>query len=1128
MATKQAAPTPLSPNRVTGLAAAPASPHSAAGSPGSNGQQPSVTVKEAIDVLLFGDVSDMQFKKLVFELQGIVSNHSDFAEEFLDRAGLQLIVDLVKKASGSSVQSHLLLVLKALLNYVNAIEAVKEQPELVDKIYHLLAPVPDGGPMNVNVIKATLEVLIVICHVMPNGRELIHDSAKRRAGLDSKPYALLAPYLTSPDLLCVRNTLLFMNVMLKKAREAPMDGSISNKMQASTSGAAADHEAKNLVFRWKEAGLLNLLKALTSVDDAAVKQQLALFQKQSEIVVPRSWESAEKYRLMYEDMRKRYELANESLFIFQQQQAKVKLLKLEFQRAQETLKLLGGAVPSLSRHPHPTKRFEHGGGLSIRDLTNPSAGGGGDCASTVAAKGAGASTTTTGDLTKNLVNIHVPQESVKEMTNIRKSILQHFLTSVDIRSFAEQTLNIQVSANASRTRRAGGSYFSNEAAMYNDDPPPPTESDEMLPSEGEDSLPPSDLDSLPPSDDEDGGGGIKRSKSGGKFGKAGAAAVKGKKAGAPAAKPPRGRGGRHIMDQGFPPSDDDFPDDDFPSDDEFPDEEGNSKAKGPKKAGGASALQENSASGSGGATATTGTGAAATHADPAAGASAATTATAAGTPATAPAAATAGFAAAAAAAAAVAATAKAPVAAPVVKAAAGLPVLGGPKMPVIGKGGPAIPLGGKGVAAPADTRNYFTAFTPDKKMRPLHWDKIPLASLEGTVWERIHNGGAQKINATFDYSEFESMFSQKEVVKEEKRKKEDEKPMLVDPKTFMNFSIMLHKLPPIPTIMRAINELDTQTLKRDQIQALLAASEEKAMPLDLTNNFRAKQHTKAVEDYSPPEQFVAMVLSMGDLFKPRLSAWSFTLSWQESMATLRAPLVRASLVMDAVLGSNHLPYVLAVLLGFGNLMNHGTPKGNAPAIMLSVLGKLDAAKDNRGKVSLMQHLLNTIRQQNPAALELAEELRCMWQENGGAQSLKLDDMEKSVSEAAGQLNMFNAHCAAVKRLMANDPMAGSDPFGPMAAQYAVQAEADLNEAKRLLEAAKGRYKNVVKYFGYPEKRAPKLEEIVGELAAFVAKVRKVADDAAKDKRKVAMKGKKLDGKGLDNMVGQLQEQMVHS
>ena len=48
-------------------------------------------------------------------------------EEFLDRAGLQLIVDLVKKASGSSVQGHLLLVLKALLNYVNAIEAVKEQ-----------------------------------------------------------------------------------------------------------------------------------------------------------------------------------------------------------------------------------------------------------------------------------------------------------------------------------------------------------------------------------------------------------------------------------------------------------------------------------------------------------------------------------------------------------------------------------------------------------------------------------------------------------------------------------------------------------------------------------------------------------------------------------------------------------------------------------------------------------------------------------------------------------------------------------------------------------------------------------------------------------------------------------------
>merc|ERR1712000_603803 len=105
-------------------------------------------------------------------------------------------------------------------------------------------------------------------------------------------------------------------------------------------------------------------------------------------------------------------------------------------------------------------------------------------------------------------------------------------------------------------------------------------------------------------------------------------------------------------------------------------------------------------------------------------------------------------------------------------------------------------------------------------MRPLHWDKINvtlIGGIEGTIWSKIHDDS--RIDTSFDFDEFESMFSQKEVVKEEK---------------------------------------------------------------------------KPVSEYNPPEQFVAMVLSMGDVFKPRLAAWTFTLSWKSRMETLRGPLVRVS------------------------------------------------------------------------------------------------------------------------------------------------------------------------------------------------------------------------------------------
>merc|ERR1712000_479932 len=180
-------------------------------------------------------------------------------------------------------------------------------------------------------------------------------------------------------------------------------------------------------------------------------------------------------------------------------------------------------------------------------------------------------------------------------------------------------------------------------------------------------------------------------------------------------------------------------------------------------------------------------------------------------------------------------------------------------------------------------------------MRPLHWDKINvtlIGGIEGTIWSKIHDDS--RIDTSFDFDEFESMFSQKEVVKEEKKEKKKEELMLVDPKTFMNFSIMLHKLPPIPMIQRAILELDSDTLKKDQIQALLNAAEPKSLPSDTIKEFRAKQDQKPVSEYNPPEQFVAMVLSMGDVFKPRLAAWTFTLSWKSRMETLRGPLVRVS------------------------------------------------------------------------------------------------------------------------------------------------------------------------------------------------------------------------------------------
>ena len=85
-------------------------------------------------------------------------------------------------------------------------------------------------------------------------------------------------------------------------------------------------KGKKLLFRWKEIGLLQHIENCSAFEDETIRQQLSTFQKVTNLTIPRSWEAAEKYKNQYEELKKRYDHANEEIFRYQQQQAKVRLL----------------------------------------------------------------------------------------------------------------------------------------------------------------------------------------------------------------------------------------------------------------------------------------------------------------------------------------------------------------------------------------------------------------------------------------------------------------------------------------------------------------------------------------------------------------------------------------------------------------------------------------------------------------------------------------------------------------------------------------------------------------------------------------------------------------------------------
>ena len=976
-------------------AAAPASPG------------PHAAVREALDVLLYDDPSGPKKRKTIVELQQLVQK-ADFAEQFLEEDGLNVIVQQVKQTSGN-IQGALLTVLKHLLVYVNAIEQVAESPDLVEKIYGLLIPSSDGTPVSLSVAKPTLEILIVICGVLETGHKLINQAAKKRIGVGLQPYSPLIPLLSCDEFTTIHSTLVFMNMLLKKKK------------------AAADLKAKKLYFRWKECGIISLLQRIASMEDEEIQKQLSLLQRMANFTIPRSWEEASKFKQMYEEAKRKLDVSTEALFVYQQQQAKMRLLKMELQRAQETLRALSIILPASSTAYHPSRRFRDGGGLPAGALVSTA-----------------------------LEPIDATQAS-KDISDVRRKVFDHFVQSSDFRPLVEKVVGPSFAGRAGR----GARRYDDDMIMAPDDdeapPPSDDEPDEPPPPDDDDDAP-------PPADDDDDGPSVP-----GGTGKSSGGTRRGPGAGQRRQGGGGGAGG---------PDDDDVPP---PADDD----EAPRAPSAPTGTAGASSPA---------------------HVDPSAaprlGEIDATAAAVASPP-----------------------SPSAPVVATPTAAPGGAPPLPGkappPPPPPPGKRGgipppPGARAGASGPAAPKDTRVFYRGPAPQKKMKPLHWDKIDLPDTGATVWHRIYAGS--DIDTTFDYEEFENLFSQKEVEAKKEVAPKPKKIMLLEEGIHRNLSIVLHKLPSIPNVQRALNELDGEVLNREALVAMAAQA-----PTDeVKKAFLANATKKPEDEYEPPEKYMAMMLTMPE-FKKRVTCWLFTMEWGDSTQAVMKPILRLSEAISAVLESPSLPFYLGLLLGFGNMMNYGDArKGNAAAISLGLLGKLELTKDNRGKTSIVGHLFHTIKTHHPSALSLPDELKPL---TNNLTQIKWEDVEKSVKEAEAAVQIFQTQCAAVKRKLVEVGSDRDDPFIPITTEFYSVASSELKKIQDDFALLKEQHLKLLQYFGITDvKKKP--EEIFSELVPFVDKMRKAAQDLAKDSRRNAKKGQKLGDGQLSDVVGKLQEQIA--
>jgi hypothetical protein len=410
-------------------------------------------------------------------------------------------------------------------------------------------------------------------------------------------------------------------------------------------------------------------------------------------------------------------------------------------------------------------------------------------------------------------------------------------------------------------------------------------------------------------------------------------------------------------------------------------------------------------------------------------------------------------------------------------------------------------------------------------MRPFHWENFKIEN-DKAFWNKVHTG---EVDCTYNYEEFENMFSQKELEKKE-AKPVIVKIQLMDSKKFQNISIMLHKMPKIPQIQRAVIDLDDALIAKDSLEAMIA----QVPTAEDAKEFNAQKDKKPVEEYEPPEQFFAMAMSTTE-FQKRCQAWLFTRDWADTLANVEKPINRLATAVQSVRSSKHMSYIMGLILGFGNMMNHGNNlKGNAPGFHFNTLNKLDASKDKSGKISMFQYLITTIQEAHPEALDFGEEVKDVL---NNVTTIKSEDVEKSVKDATDALNKFRMQVKTVKEKLEKEGASRDDVFIVRMTSFYIQAEEQLKMLQEKQTQLRNNFIDVLEWWSCPAKmlKDPKPEEYFAEFVPFVVKFRSLTAEYFKEKKKQAKRGMKLGGdvaggKGQEDVmqaiVTSLQEKLV--
>ena len=153
-------------------------------------------------------------KTIVFKLKNYLSVDI-FAEEFISYEGIKRIIDIIK-VTGGNTRSYAINALKSLLVYLNCMEYIKENSEVILELYNILI-----NNDNINTINHTLGIFILISNFLKEESvDLIHKAAEEYAKkMNSKIFQELVFLINDSSIDIKVNAITMIVLMIQLSRD---------------------------------------------------------------------------------------------------------------------------------------------------------------------------------------------------------------------------------------------------------------------------------------------------------------------------------------------------------------------------------------------------------------------------------------------------------------------------------------------------------------------------------------------------------------------------------------------------------------------------------------------------------------------------------------------------------------------------------------------------------------------------------------------------------------------------------------------------------------------------------------------------------------------------------------------